>query len=556
MLQAISIAIFEFSISANLGATHTDILRALAYLVHEVDKDIDTGNIITKIQDLMGGSIAALEEKVDQLEDTTKKQKEEIEKVIGEVSEKIKESTEKLGKTVEKAETISTAQTQISQQTTHTQGSDGPKSYAAATKSNIVFSLKKILAKNEAQARQIMIDRRSPIHVNSLRELTEAQLVAKATLAIELMEKEGANIPKDLNFISARRLPHGGVLYELNSPEMVKWFNSPANRSQFLEHFGPEITIKDRSFPVLIENVPTSFVPDNKYALAEIEKKAGLKTGAITKARYIKPESRRRPGQRTAHAILTFSTKEDANQAIKFGLSVESKKVYGRKLIAEPTRCLKCHSLEGSHIATECPQEHDTCGTCGKEHRTATCQVTNPNDYHCKNCDVKGHASWNRECPSFKSKWEAHKRRNEDAKYRFYITEDPLTWETQTDKDQELNEVPEQAHRHSAQQQSQPRYPPPRDRSDEWQTVNRQRNAQQARNTQNPNLVPIGGQSRIPDTWFTNSRQQASQRQTRETTPESANADHTAPSQWSQSPYGSPYDQYNSGGWDQDHAGN
>jgi hypothetical protein len=159
ILQAISIAICEFSISANLGATHTDILRALAYLVHEVDEDIDTGNIIMKIQDLMGGPIAALEEKVDQLEDMTKKQKEEIEKVIGEVSEKLKESTEKLGKMVEKAETISTVQTQISQQTMHTQGSDGPKSYAAAAKSNIVFSLKKILAKNEAQARQIMIDR-------------------------------------------------------------------------------------------------------------------------------------------------------------------------------------------------------------------------------------------------------------------------------------------------------------------------------------------------------------------------------------------------------------
>jgi hypothetical protein len=43
---------------------------------------------------------------------------------------------------------------------------------------------------------------------------------------------------------------------------------------------------------VLVENIPTLFVPDNKYALAEIEKKAGLKTGVIAKACYIKPESR------------------------------------------------------------------------------------------------------------------------------------------------------------------------------------------------------------------------------------------------------------------------
>jgi len=204
MLQANSIAIFKCSISAKLGTTHTDILRALAYLVHEVDKDIDTVNIIMKIQGLMGGLVATLEEKVDQLEDTTKKQKEEIEKVIEEVSDKLRESTEKLGKAVEKAETISIAQTQPSQHAMHMKGSDGPKSYMAAAKSNIVFSLKKILAKNEAQVRQILIDRQSPIHINSLRKLTEAQLVAKATLAIELMGREGVNIPKDLNVISAR----------------------------------------------------------------------------------------------------------------------------------------------------------------------------------------------------------------------------------------------------------------------------------------------------------------------------------------------------------------
>ncbi|KAG2072174.1 hypothetical protein BDR04DRAFT_1014175 [Suillus decipiens] len=108
-------------------------------------------------------------------------------------------------------------------------GSDRPKTYASAAKTNILTALSKIIAKNEAQARQILIDRWSPIHVNSLHELTEAQLVVKATMAVELMAKMVEDTPKDLTFISAWHLPHRGVLYELNSLEMVAWFNTPAN---------------------------------------------------------------------------------------------------------------------------------------------------------------------------------------------------------------------------------------------------------------------------------------------------------------------------------------
>ncbi|KAG2755642.1 hypothetical protein P692DRAFT_20844481 [Suillus brevipes Sb2] len=141
-----------------------------------------------------------------------------------------------------------------------------------------------------------------------------------------------------MNFISARRLPHGGVLYKLNSPEAAEWFNTAANRGYFLEHFRVEI------------------------------KKVGLKPKTISKVQYIKPEARRKPGQQTAHIIVTFNSKEGANQAIKFGLIIKGKKVYGRKLIPEPTRCLKCHSFENAHMAAECPQEQETCGICREHH--------------------------------------------------------------------------------------------------------------------------------------------------------------------------------------------
>jgi hypothetical protein len=197
------------------------------------------------------------------------------------VHNKLDESTEKLRKMVEKVE----APTANCMQTgNRVKGSDGPKTYASTAKTNIPTALSKIIAKNEAQARQILIDRWSLIHVNSLCELTEAQLVAKAAMAVELMAKMVKDTPKDLTFISTWCLPHGGVLYELNSLEMVAWFNTLANQGGFLEYFGPEITINDRAFHVLVENVPISFIPENQYALADIKKKVGLKPGSIAKA--------------------------------------------------------------------------------------------------------------------------------------------------------------------------------------------------------------------------------------------------------------------------------
>ncbi|KAG2055667.1 hypothetical protein BDR06DRAFT_824445, partial [Suillus hirtellus] len=227
---------------------------------------------------------------------------------------------------------------------------------------------------------------------------------------------------------SARRLPHGGILYELNSKDSASWFDTPANRSSFLEYFASNVTIKERSFHVLMENVPISFTPDNPSAIDDIEKKAGFKARSIIKAKFIKPAHRRHPNQHTAHVVITFNLKTSANQAIKFGLAIAGKKVYGRKLLQEPTRCLKCHSFDGSHIAAECPQEHDACRTCGKNHRTSNCSVEDPAEYQCANCKTKGHASWSRECPVFIQKWENYKKRNEEAKYTFFPTDDPLTW--------------------------------------------------------------------------------------------------------------------------------
>ncbi|KAG2757768.1 hypothetical protein P692DRAFT_201858760 [Suillus brevipes Sb2] len=223
MLHSISLAIFELSITANLGTTHTDILRALAIMINEVDKEIDTEHIIDKTKALMGGPVATLDEKVDALADMMDSHRAELEKLVVEVRNNLQTSTEGLEKMVENATEVTN---QTTPATTIENRSNGPRSYADATRTNTSPPLTKLLARCEAQARQILIDRRSPLYANSLRELTEAQLVAKATMAVELMAKEKEDLPKDLSFISAWRLPHGGILYELESAEAAAWFNT------------------------------------------------------------------------------------------------------------------------------------------------------------------------------------------------------------------------------------------------------------------------------------------------------------------------------------------
>ncbi|KAG1807800.1 uncharacterized protein BJ212DRAFT_1281516, partial [Suillus subaureus] len=89
--------------------------------------------------------------------------------------------------------------------------------------------------------------------------------------------------------------------------------------------FSTNITIENQIYHVLMENIPIAFCPDSTAALTDPKKKASIAPKSILKARYIKPIVRRNPNEGTAHVM---------------------------KLLPKPSRCLKCHSYDGSHMAT------------------------------------------------------------------------------------------------------------------------------------------------------------------------------------------------------------
>ncbi|KIJ30591.1 hypothetical protein M422DRAFT_83889, partial [Sphaerobolus stellatus SS14] len=137
----------------------------------------------------------------------------------------------------------------------------------------------------------------------------------------------------------------------------------------------------------------------------------------------------RKEGQKVAHLIVKVSGAEAANQILRDGMVICSKRVRGRKMAREPRRCLKCQRIDTTHIAANCTSAQEVCGTCSANHRTKECKETNLAKFKCANCNMHGHASWGRECPAYQQTAQRIRQRDTEATYQYIPTDEPWTWE-------------------------------------------------------------------------------------------------------------------------------
>lgn len=223
----------------------------------------------------------------------------------------------------------------------------------------------------------------------------EEEIVLKAMLAVVGMNVEDK---EQIRVIGAKRLRNGGVILEMKTRKAVEMLKSEEVKEDFARNFGGDIKIKARSHSVVVEHVPVGFMPDISIELCKVETVNSLETQSLIKAKWIKPPCKRMPGQKVAHLIITTVSAEAANAILHHGIVISRKRVFGRKLLQEPRRCYKCQGIGMAHIATACPQQGDTCGRCARSHKTTECQVDEPEQFKCANCNANRHAAGDRAC--------------------------------------------------------------------------------------------------------------------------------------------------------------
>ena len=241
----------------------------------------------------------------------------------------------------------------------------------------------------DKKARQVLVD--SAKGEDNYWNIYEIKEKAEAALAnMTPAPPEGTSIQE------AIKLRNGSMILQFTTKEAAEWLRTPANEATFTKKFDPGATIRERVHPIMVPRIPITFDPNNAAHLREAEEVNRLPNGTIKKARWIKPEYRRMPGQACTHAIFTITSVAAANILLKDGIYIDNARTFPKKLKFEPKQCMKCRKW--GHFAANCRAETDTCGTCGGQHRTSECTADKK---YCVSCRTDAHSSWDRNCPEF-----------------------------------------------------------------------------------------------------------------------------------------------------------
>ncbi|KAF7289961.1 Jacalin-type lectin domain-containing protein [Mycena indigotica] len=126
--------------------------------------------------------------------------------------------------------------------------------------------------------------------------LSEKEMVEKAKYAIE-HAAEDERAPEWVKVLAARRVKNGALLLRMASREATEWVKERMER--FSTGMGGTARYRERLYDVVVEFVPKTIAPIGEYTLRELEDNNNMRRNDIGAARFIKPEERHRPGQKS-----------------------------------------------------------------------------------------------------------------------------------------------------------------------------------------------------------------------------------------------------------------
>jgi hypothetical protein len=306
----------------------TDGLWSIYYAIKQAD---DAGTFVK-----MPGEDSHTLQELETQRSMLVKMEDMIGKMVTESREEIKEVRKELEETKKGVESItaSTMGTMGHDIPDHTRPHAGPAarkwtgpSYAAPA-SQVATQHASTIAKGNDRECQIIITFKSDPSKSQMLKLSPKELVAKGDIALELMAKDGVEVPKGVGFVHATTTRSRAIIFQINSKSAADWLKGRDNLESFTARFGDTsgALAQARLFSVLVKFVPVSFVPEDQLSCNLVETNNFLLTDSIIHTRYIKAPERRSLNQQMAHVIMGFKTRELANQVIEHGLIIENKK--------------------------------------------------------------------------------------------------------------------------------------------------------------------------------------------------------------------------------------
>lgn len=301
-------------------------------------------------------------------------------------------------------------------------------SYAQVAATDPTNSVHQLLKSKHTAAIQAghMNDRKFVVRTedNTNTDTTEQILLQKAMHALaELLQSEEEE-KGSRQIVAVQKVWGGGVMCIMRTKDDMQWLKQGDRLKRFCNWWGAPASAKPNLYSVLVRFVPvTATIGPETYNRTEISSQ--LEHGTIAAIEWAKKMEKRTPHQKTAHAIVSFTTREAANQVIQKGMTIGGKWVHGHRDQKDPQRCMKCQVF--GHIAKECRAGNDVCGRCKDNHRTADCMATEEG-FYCANCKQQGHIASDRKCPTLMRKIKERTQRNPETGYRFFVTDHPDTW--------------------------------------------------------------------------------------------------------------------------------
>jgi hypothetical protein len=346
---------------------------------------------------------AGLEDKLTKSLEQFEKSAERLESVAAELNGKLATVSSTTSQLESTANTYKDALLKVPAQAAHVREGQGEIDPAIA-------------ARADRKKRQVLID----FPDNQMTSFSEMAIIEKVKDAIKQISSPP---PENAKVEEVTKLRNNGIMVLFNTKEMADWIQETDNEILFTGFLATGASIRQRQHVILVPKVPITLDPNADVHIREIEEVNRLIEHSISKIRWIKPERRRNPEQRLAHAIFSLNSAEAANICIRDGILVHGVKTYPTRLKQEPTQCLKCRKW--GHFANQCTATKDTCGTCGGDHWTNACREKTKR--YCAPCDNNLHASWDRQCPIFLRRCAEYDETHPENALKYFPTEEPWT---------------------------------------------------------------------------------------------------------------------------------